>query len=220
MARELVGALRAVLGLPWLALERRRLPRGDGGPVLVLPGFATGDESTQVLRGLLRWLGHDARGWGLGRNRGDVGKYVPRVVDRLRTTAAQHRRKLALVGWSLGGVIAREAARAVPDLVRHVVTMGSPVIGGPKYTATAPKYARRGVDLDALERRIAATNAAAIPVPITAIYSRSDSIVAWRACIDDNAANHVEHVEVRTSHLGLGFSPEVLRIVARALAPR
>jgi len=122
------------------------------------------------------------------------------------------------VGWSLGGVLAREAARERPELVARVVTLGSPVVGGPKYTAVAGIYRQRGIDLDAVEREIAARERVPIRAPITAIYSRSDAVVAWQACIDRHSPN-VEHVEVETSHVGLGFCPEVYRVVARSLSP-
>jgi pimeloyl-ACP methyl ester carboxylesterase len=122
-----------------------------------------------------------------------------------------------VVGWSLGGVLARETARRRPELVERVVTLGSPVVGGPKYTLAASFYRRQGVDLDALEREIAELDATPIRVPITALYSRSDGVVAWRACID-RVSPHVEHVEVGGSHAGLGFRAEVYRIVAERLA--
>jgi len=113
--------------------------------------------------------------------------------------------------------LAREAARDRPDLVRHVVTLGSPVVGGPKYTAVAGVYRSRGVDLDAVEAEVDARYANSLSTRVTAIYSRSDGVVAWRACIDRRSPN-VDHVEVVATHLGLGFSADVLAAIARALA--
>jgi pimeloyl-ACP methyl ester carboxylesterase len=208
--RELPFALAA---LPRLASA----PRGDGGPVLVLPGFGASDASTLALRGVLRWLGHDARGWGLGTNGGDLRVLVPRVVALAARLADERGRALRLVGWSLGGVIAREVARERPDLAERVVTMGSPVVGGPKYTAAARTYRRRGFDLDAIERTAAERERVPIRRPITAIYSKSDGIVAWQACVDRTSPD-VEHVEVTATHLGMGFDPRVQRIVAERLA--
>jgi len=216
LLRELGGTLE----LPRLLLrapELSRAPRGDGAPLLVLPGFGASDGSTALLRGYLRWLGHRARGWGLGVNRGDVPALVPRVIERVEGLSRRRGGPLALVGWSLGGVLAREAARERPELVSRVVTLGSPVVGGPKYTAVADFYRRQGVDLDAIEAEVAARNATPIQVPVLAIYSRRDNVVSWQACIDEHSPG-VEHVEVAATHLGLGFSPDVWVRIAQAVA--
>jgi pimeloyl-ACP methyl ester carboxylesterase len=139
------------------------------------------------------------------------------VTDAVEVRCRAEGRGLRLVGWSLGGYLAREAARDLPHCVDRVVTLGSPVIGGPKYTATAPLYRARGVDFEEIEAAIEERERRPIQVPITAIYSESDGIVDWRACID-RTSPRVEHVRVRSSHIGLGFAPEVLRIVAASLA--
>ena len=145
---------------------------------------------------------------------------MPRILETLEATAHQASGPVRLVGWSLGGYLAREAARERPDLVHQVITLGSPVVGGPKYTLAAEAYRRRGVDLDKVELQVAARNAVPLRTPVVAIYSRADAVVAWEACIDDHCPG-VEHVEVSTTHLGLGFSPEVFVIIARRLrAPR
>ncbi len=212
----------ALLELPRLLLripELARLPRGHGEPVMVLPGFGTGDASTLTLQGFLSLLGYRVRGWGLSVNLGDVPALIPQVMSRVERFAASARAPLRLVGWSLGGVLARETARERPDLVQRVVTLGSPVVGGPKYTAAGALYRAGGADLDALEAAIEARNATPIRVPITAIYSRADAVVAWQACIDRHSPD-VEHVEVSATHLGLGFAPDVYRIVGERLAPR
>src|SRR3990172_5504082 len=218
VSREL-GAVFELRRLAWRAPFLLSLPRGGGAPVIVLPGFGTGDASTVVLRAFLRGLGYDTRGWGLGRNRGDVPDSVPRLIARAEEFHAESGQPLRLVGWSLGGVLAREVARERPELVACVVTLGSPVVGGPKYTLAAEFYRRRGVDLDALEAQVAEREKLAIERPITAIYSRRDGVVAWQACIDRSNPS-VRHVEVETTHTGLGFNPEVYELVARALDPR
>jgi len=213
-ARLLPDLAAGLSALPALA----RAPRASGEPVLVLPGYGAGDSSTALLRAFLRGLGYRAQGWGLGRNGGDVRKLLPRVLARTERLFAASERAVRLVGWSLGGVLAREAAREEPRLVERVVTLGSPVVGGPKYTAVGELYRRRGVDLDAIEREIAARNAARpIRVPIHAIYSRRDGVVAWQACVD-RASPDVEHVEVPSTHSGLGFDARVLALVADRLA--
>ncbi|RIL04550.1 MAG: hypothetical protein DCC71_13730 [Proteobacteria bacterium] len=194
-----------------------RAPRGDRSPVLLLPGYAAGDTSMFLLRCFLRGLGWDARGWGLGINRGDAPALLPRVVHVLETMAARSRRAVALVGWSMGGFLAREAARDRPELVSQVITLGTPVIGGPKYTAVAETFRRRGYDLDAIEAECEARACRPIAAPVTAIYSRRDGVVAWQACID-RTSRAARHVEVHSTHAGLGFDPRVWRIVAERLA--
>lgn len=214
---------REILGVGQLARLLTQAPallglaRGDGAPVLVIPGFGAGDGSTAVLRRFLGALRYDVSGWGLGRNRGNVPELIPAVTALAAQIAAESGRKTHLVGWSLGGYLAREAARERPDVVANVITYGSPVVGGPKYTATAEAYRRAGYDLDTVEASVRDRERTPIRVPVTAIFTRSDLVVDWRACID-RVNPDVEHLEVSTTHLGLGFCPEVYRIVAERLA--
>ena len=197
-----------------LVARRTRHPQ----TVMVLPGFGGNDPSTAPLRAYLRGLGHDVHGWSLGTNRGDMQRALTVLEQRVGDLAARPpKAKVALVGWSLGGVLSRELARRLPDLVSQVITLGSPVVGGPKYTSLAHAYRRLGVDLDQVEREAARRAEVPAHIPITVIYSRSDGVVAWQACIDHVNA-HAEHVEVRTTHLGLGIHHEVWRIVADRLA--
>jgi pimeloyl-ACP methyl ester carboxylesterase len=216
MVREGLGLLelpRLLLRFPELA----RLPRGAGQPVLVLPGFGAGDSSTLVLQTYLRFLGYRVRGWRLGLNTGQVRALLPRVQQRVAQLADVAGEPVQLVGWSLGGVLARETARDRPDLVRRVITLGSPIAGGPKYTAMGRVYRQQGVDLDALEAAVEAREATPIRVPITAIHSRADGVVAWQACIDRHSPD-VENLEVSATHLGLGFAADVYQLIAERLA--
>jgi pimeloyl-ACP methyl ester carboxylesterase len=210
--RAALDGAELVLRTPSLA----RVPKGRGAPVLVLPGFGASDVSTAVLRRFLRHHRHDAVGWGMGTNRGDVPDLVPKVIALAAQLADRGGGPIPILGWSLGGVLARETARERPDLVRRVITMGTPVVGGPKYTLTARAYAARGADLDEIEAIVDARNRVPISVPITALWSKNDGVVDWRACIDRH--NPVEHVQVRATHLGMGASAEVFDIVARRLA--
>ena len=143
----------------------------------------------------------------------------PLVREEVHQLRRQYRRPVHLIGWSLGGVLSREVAREEPDYVRQVITMGSPIIGGPKYTSLARIAQREGADLDEIERMIAAREARPIQVPVTSIYSRRDGIVAWQASIDHHTPD-AEHVEVQTTHLGFGQSPEVFKVLAASLARR
>lgn len=213
--REAAGFARGAITLPSLAL--RRGARGDGGVVRILPGYGTGDLSTVALRGFLRSRGYLVRGWGLGMNSGDVDRFAGLVADLCRGDARQIGRPVRIVGWSMGGVIGREAARRAPDAISHVVTLGSPIVGGPKYTAVAPAFGVQGWQVDRIAQIVATRNAEPMPVPVTAIYSKQDTVVAWQACLDPNPLSPTRHVEVRGTHAELGFSPSVFRIVAQAL---
>jgi pimeloyl-ACP methyl ester carboxylesterase len=215
--REALGLLE----LPRLALALRSLlrePRGDGSCVLVLPGFGTDDRATWPLRRFLEGRGYEARGWGLGANVAEVPESIERMRRVVEAAVEEHGAKVALVGWSLGGYIAREVARELPRAVRRVLTLGSPVIGGPKYTTAAALSGTRGWDLDEIEAWVEERKRVPLRVPVTAIYSRRDGVVSWRACVDPEGDGPIEHVEVDSTHVGLGFSAEVYRLVARRLA--
>lgn len=213
-ARELLvgrDVVRLALRAPWL----RGLPRGDGDPVVLVPGLGATDLSFLPLRGLLSRLGHDVRTAGLGRVSSDVATLAARVTDAASSVRDETGRKVALVGWSLGGVLAREVAREAPDAIRRVVTMGTPVVGGPSFTALARGYSTR--QLAGIRAAIAVRDRVPILVPITALWSRNDGIVAGRACID-RTSPHVENIEVTSTHLGMGVDPDVWTIVAGRLA--
>ncbi len=195
-----------------------RQARGRGEPVIVLPGFGATNTSTYMLRCYLSWLGYSAQGWSMGRNEGDVQQLLPHVVDQVRQVHRQSGSKVNIIGWSLGGVIAREVARDTPGAVRQVITMGSPIVGGPKYTSLGGLVERSGVDLDEMEANISAhERSKPILVPVTSIYSKNDGVVSWQASIDRHSP-HIEHFEVYTTHLGLGISPDVYMIIAESLA--
>jgi pimeloyl-ACP methyl ester carboxylesterase len=212
---ELRGAFepaRLLLRAPLLAT----LPRGSGETVIVLPGYGASESSTVLLQAFLRMLGYRSFHWGLGRNHGNVAKLMPRVLERIDEVAPDGA-EVHLLGWSLGGYIAREAARERPERIRSVITLGSPVVGGPKYTTVARRYRRQGLDLDEIERIVDARYDRPLSTPVTAVFSKADGIVAWEACIDRRSVG-IEHIEVKTTHIGLGFCPEVYGIIAHRLA--
>ena len=194
----------------------RMAPRGDGHPVLVLPGLAASDTSTRPLRRFLKDQGWAAHGWKLGPNHGPRPGAEDRMQERLAELHARYGRKVSLVGWSLGGIFAREMARRAPDQVRSVVTLGSPFSGAPKASNAWRLYERasgRRVDDWPGRDRMKAPP----PVPSTAIYSRTDGIVAWQGCLEREGATS-ENIEVDGSHCGLGHNPQALFALADRLA--
>jgi pimeloyl-ACP methyl ester carboxylesterase len=194
----------------------RRAARGDGHPVLVLPGLIASDTSTRPLRTYLADRGYDVHGWGLGRNMGLRPGLEAKLKARLRELHRASGRKVSIVGWSLGGVFAREIASTVPDAVRNVITLGSPIRGNPRSTNAWRVYEwASGQSVD--DPKLRPPRAAAPPVPTTSIYSRTDGIVAWQ-CSVEAPSDHAESIEVMGSHCGLGVNASVLYAVADRLA--
>jgi len=194
----------------------RLAPRGDGHPVLVVPGLAASDLSTRPLRRYLRDQGWTPHGWELGPNHGPRAGVERRMQERLAEVYRQHGRKVSVIGWSLGGIFARELARRAPEHVRGVVTLGSPFAGEPKASHAWRLYEaasrQRVEDYPGRERLKTPP-----PVPSTAIYSRTDGIVAWQGCLERETATS-ENIEIEGSHCGLGHHPAALWAIADRLA--
>jgi pimeloyl-ACP methyl ester carboxylesterase len=217
-AFEIQRALAELATLPvsWPLL--RRMPKGDGHPVLVLPGFTASDISTAPLRRYLTRIGYNVFAWELGRNWGIVGDLEDRMYGRAQQIHDQTGQSISIIGWSLGGIYAREIARRVPHATRQVVTLGSPFA-----TAGNGSYAVHIYDSLTGERvtKRRATLAEGIalppPVPSTSIYSKTDGVAAWESCLEIESET-TDNIEVPGSHCGLGFNPLVLYIVADRLA--
>jgi pimeloyl-ACP methyl ester carboxylesterase len=198
-------------------LYTRHLPRGERHPVLVFPGLAASDRSTLVLRSLLWRLGYDVYGWEQGFNFGPRHGVVAGCRARLEEIFVEHEKKLTLIGWSLGGIYARELAKLSPECVRQVITLGSPFKGDPRANNAYTIFRLlSGHKIDAnMIQRIGEKP----PVPTTSIYSKSDGVVPWQA---SHEAEHeeAENIIVKASHLGLGFNPMTLFAIADRLAQR
>lgn len=212
---------RGAWGLASLLGARRMLaqaPPGDGRPVLILPGLVNGDRSNVFLRRYLNRLGYRAEGWGLGRNFGGraIGPDGERLLARIAALHAETGQTVTLVGVSLGGIMARFAAHRAPDLVREVITISSPFAGSPRATNVWRVFELLSGERITSARVVAhaAEVARPLPVPATAIWSRSDGLVAGAICHDA----HGRSIEVRSSHLGVQLRPAVLLAVARVLA--
>jgi pimeloyl-ACP methyl ester carboxylesterase len=195
-----------------------RAPRGDGHPVLTLPGFLASDLSMAPMRRYLREIGYDTYAWKMGRNIGGVAKMRAALRDRLAEIHAATGRKVSIVGWSLGGVYARDLALQVPHMVRYVVTLGSPFANDVRATNATRLY--EALSGETVEENSELRNAIAgdLPVPTTSIYSRADGIVNWQTCLL-SPSDTAENIEVHlASHVGLGVNAAALWAVADRLA--
>jgi pimeloyl-ACP methyl ester carboxylesterase len=200
----------------------RMLPRGDGHAVLVLPGFMAGDASTLPLRGLLRDLGYDAVGWNLGRNVHVDNARVDAMMGCLDDLFARTGRKVSIVGWSLGGVFARELAKQAPEKVRMVISLGSPISDDRRYTNARKLFEYfNGKNPQPIRTGRFAALGEAPPVPTTSILTKTDGVVHWRGSVQHGAdapGAKVENIEVLASHCGLGVNPAAVYAIADRLA--
>ena len=232
-----------IRGLP-RALATAKADVTGAPPVIVVPGLWATDNTMWALRRFLVKSGYDAQGWGLGRNlagRGWTGKIsdlsegwaigergrsnhgegsVPALCDtfgasvKRRSEAAEQ--PIALVGWSLGGFLAREAARDYPNHVRGVITLGSPLVGGPKYSFVNGRYRRRGLDVDWIAEQTIRRHDVPIQGPVVSIYSKHDAIVHWSASID-RWTPQTKHYEVDCTHTAYAFHPPTFKIIKSEL---
>ena len=197
-----------------------RAPRGDGHPVLALPGFLASDLSMAPLRRYLTELGYDAQAWRMGRNIGGVAKMRAALRERLAQIHAEAGRKVSVVGWSLGGVYARDLALQAPEMVRCVVTLGSPFANDTRATNATRLYEALSGEKVGADPELEAAIAGDLPVPATSIYSKSDGIVNWRTCLS-RPSETSENIEVYfASHVGIGVNPAALWAITDRLAQR
>ena len=210
-----LSELGAFVGaLPLLSLA----PRGDGHPVLVLPGLVASDVSTRPLRAFLKTRGYAVSGWRQGRNLGLREGVQHAMVDLVHELHVTYGQKVSLVGWSLGGLYARQLAKMMPGRVRSVITLGSPFASGPKATNAWRVYEMAsGRRADEEDSRFGGSLSSAPPVPTTAIFSRTDGICAWQGCMEKTSAQS-ESIEVESSHCGMGHHPAAVYAVADRLA--
>ena len=185
---------------------------GDGHPFLIVPGFMGSDTSTAVLRKFLYRMGFSPHGWGLGRNYADLEEVdiLEKKVDELHE---KYQSKVTLIGWSLGGVYARQLAKLRPEKVNHLITLGSPYMGVTKPNRAELTYRmmKKGerigeVVVDWLEKL-----PEPISIPSTAFYSKRDGIVSWKTCREENHDHKHQNIEVSSSHIGMGWNQEVLQ---------
>jgi len=219
MLAEIRALGELALGVAALPTIAATVNKGDGHTVLVLPGFLTSDRSTDFLRGVLRGLGLNAVGWEMGRNLGGIYGMREKLREKVSDLARESGRKVSIVGWSLGGVYARDLAHAMPHAIRGIISMGSPFSGDLRANNVGRLYdIVSGEKVDDADPEDIRKLAGDMPVPATSIYSRTDGIVHWRTSLM-NEHETAENIEVKgASHLGLGFNPAVLWAVADRLS--
>ncbi|MEA2838982.1 MAG: hypothetical protein QOF41_312 [Methylobacteriaceae bacterium] len=209
--RALLEYYATLAALPIL----RAAPRGDGHSVLIFPGLTASDTSTLTLREFLRAHGYKAHEWGLGLNLGPREGVLDACLDRVKKLRAESGRKVSLIGWSLGGIYAREMAKLAADDVRCVITLGTPFTGSPRATNAWRVYElASGERLDSMDN---SQFASPPPVPTTSIFSRTDGVVAWQCSVERETAT-TENIEVEASHIGLGAHPAVVYAITDRLA--
>jgi esterase/lipase len=213
--------LRAALEYATLRLRRSAYERtGDRHPVIIFPGLGTDSRSVEPLREFCDELGYTGLGWGRGLNtgpKGDVDAWLADLAAHVHGLASANRQRMTLIGWSLGGMYAREIAKLLKGEVRQVITIGTPFAGSADSTNVGLVYRLLNGQKAVLEPAMAARLATAPSVPTTSIFSRSDGVVSWRACVQE-AGENVQNIEVGGSHCGLGWNHEVWAVIADRLA--
>ncbi len=218
------GALSHLMGRMRARSVAARAEHGDGDPVLVIPGLATSGISTSTLRLFLRSAGYRVYDWGLGRNvgpRGGIDTWMARLEPRLNHVSQRNGgRRVHVVGWSLGGIYARELAKRCPRLVRQVITLGSPLSADPDATNGRLLYRILCGDDAARDHELLERVRREPSVPCTSIYSKLDGVVSWEASrIDDHELHRAIELD-GVSHLGLVCHPRALAVIARVMAER
>lgn len=214
---------------PWRAayeyfshrLARKPPPAtGDGHPVIIFPGLGTDGRAVAPLRHTCESLGYTAYDWGLGYNtgpQGDVDTWLCSLAAHCEAMLDGHRQPATLIGWSLGGIYARELAKLRPGRVRQVITIGTPFNSDADYSNVGWLYRCLNKNASAVDSDLSRRLKAPPPVPTTSIFSRSDGIVAWQSCLHTRQRANVQDIEIRGSHMGMGWNAEVLRVVADRL---
>ena len=218
---EVPRALFAMANLPHHLTELSSAPQGDQRPVFVIPGIGMTDRSTLILRRYLGFLGYKVHAWELGRNLGakTIGLRNERLIERVKSVHNAAQRPVTLIGWSMGGIMARMVARRHPKLISQVISLGSPFAGDPFASSAFEVYERlSGHSLKAPIAQIQiAESKLPLPVPAVSFYSKSDGIMSWQACLEPETQS-ARNIPMRCAHCGFGFSAEVLRAIADRLA--
>ncbi len=211
-ARALWEAMALAAASPWLS----RMPSGDGHAVLVFPGLGASDVSTLALRRFLQQHGYKVHGWKQGFNFGPREGVLEACRARVEELHQRYQGKISLIGWSLGGIYAREMAKEMPDRVRCVITLGTPFTGRPTAT-NAWRFYKLVSGQHQHDEKLLAEVRKPPPVPTTSIYSKTDGIVAWQCSVNPVRHAHTENIELHASHVGMGMNPMAMYAIADRL---
>lgn len=209
------------LGLALKQPLKHLIKEGDGHPVMVIPGLAGSDGSTAYIRSFLNDIGYDAYSWGQGRNLGPqrgldnmLSAIVERIEEIYESTGGQ---QVSIIGWSLGGIYAREVAKIIPEKVRQVITLGTPFKGDTESTNATLVYEYFNKDTSHVDSKVLEKIREAPPVPFTSIFSKTDGVVHWTASIEEEGSIS-ENIEITgASHLGLGHNPVTMYVISNRL---
>lgn len=213
---------RAFLELGTFVMARpfiRLFPRGDGHAVLIVPGFVQDGIAVTPLAQALRRLGYNAQVWGQGRNLGFTRKALSSLREQAQKLAQESKGEVSVIGWSLGGIFARELAFEIPQSLRLVITLAAPFGRNPH--ASNMRWVYDLVtkhQVDEIDDEMILRIRKPLPVPSTAIYSRMDGVLAWETCVEEVLCDTNENIEVFGSHSGLGFNLQALWVIADRLA--
>ena len=210
-------------GLGWALSSPMKtiVPAGDKHPVMVIPGLGTSDESTHFLRKFVESIGYSSYSWGMGRNLGPrqgLYKMLADIYERMNLIYVNEGNKeISLIGWSLGGIYARELAKMNPEMVRQVITLGTPFKGEAAKTNAEFLYELLSGDKSHKDPQILKRVAEPPPVPFTSLYSKTDGVVHWKCSIENESHLH-ENVEIPgSSHIGMGHNPIAMYVIADRL---
>ena len=220
-ALGLTEGIRAMMDFGWYFPYRvltHSCSGGDGHPVLILPGFLATDLSTVPLRSFIHKLGYKVYGWGEGRNFAHA-IYIDMLTQKLDRIYSKHKEPITIIGWSLGGIYARQLAKQDPSIIRQIIVMGSPVQGVKMSNNATWMYEllrKSKLVAEDIDQELIDDIPNPADVPTTAIYTKEDGVVPWELCLEEEDSWH-QNIQVRGSHLGLGFNPLVLQIIADRL---
>jgi Alpha/beta hydrolase family len=196
---------------------------GDGHPVVIFPGLGTDGSAVAPLRAHCEALGYTAFDWGQGFNtgpRGDVDQWLSELASNVSLSLQPFEQRATLIGWSLGGLYAREVGKILKDQVQQVITIATPFNATSDVTNVGWLYRLLGGNSATFEPALSKRLKEAPSVPTTSIYSRSDGVVAWETCIHDKTSKHVQDIEIESSHIGMGWNNATLQIIADRLAQK
>lgn len=196
---------------------------GDGHPVVIFPGLGADGKSVATLRARCRALGYEAFDWGQGFNagpKGDLDEWLHSLKESVTALLAAHTQPATLIGWSLGGIYARELAKVMAPQVRQVITMGTPFNADADHTNAGWLFRLLSGTSAAMDPAMSERLRTPPPMRTTSIYSRSDGVVAWQTCRHKKKSSLVHDIEVGGSHVGMNWNRDVLAVVADRLGQR